>query len=126
MPAPTRKGQKENPHELTVEVIQQSLSLIPPIFSQAQQSLASHKKNIVAIRKIQVQCSKLIEEHPNGRSLKLIGEKAFNAMFTDMVGRVLTVKKGVTVADRIVQFVGKYVAYTTEQGETRNGYHSNQ
>ncbi len=66
-----------------------------------------------------MQCAKLVEEHPNGKSIKLVGEKAFNAMFLDMVGRVLTVKKGVTVADRIVQFVGKYVAYTTEQGRLK-------
>src|SRR4051794_4894309 len=89
MPAPTRKVRIEQPDDLSLEVIQKSLALIPPIFSQAQQSLASHKKNVVAIRKIQVQCSKLIEEHPNGKSIKLVGEKAFNAMFIDMVGRVL-------------------------------------
>lgn len=35
----------------------------------------------------------------------------------DMVSRVLGIKKGVTVGDKVVQFVGKYVAYTTEQGE---------
>jgi condensin complex subunit 3 len=34
-----------------------------------------------------------------------------------MVNRVLPIKKGVAVADRVVKFVASYVAYSTEQGE---------
>jgi condensin complex subunit 3 len=49
--------------------------------------------------------------------LKAIGEKAFNACFIDMVNRILVVKKGVAVADRVVKFVANYVIYTTEQGQ---------
>ena len=52
------------------------------------------------------------------KGVKLIGEKAFNTSFIDMVNRVLPIRKGVAVADRVVKFVEQYVTYTTEQGET--------
>lgn len=87
---------------------------LPPIFEQAQHTTANHRKNIVALRKLQVACATVTEETPKGT--KLVGEKAFNALFVDMVNRVLGVKKGVAVADRVVKFVANYVAYTTEQG----------
>lgn len=48
--------------------------------------------------------------------IKLTGEKAFNNIFFDMVNRVLTVKKGVAVADRVVKFVANYVSYCTGTG----------
>jgi condensin complex subunit 3 len=47
----------------------------------------------------------------------LIGEKAFNTELIGMVNRILSIKKGEVVADRVVKFVAGYVAYTTEQGE---------
>jgi condensin complex subunit 3 len=87
---------------------------LPPIFEQAQHTTANHRKNIVALRKIQVACATVTEETSKGT--KLVGEKAFNTLFVDMVNRVLGVKKGVAVADRVVKFVANYVAYTTEQG----------
>ncbi|WVN89766.1 uncharacterized protein L203_104996 [Cryptococcus depauperatus CBS 7841] len=87
-------------------------SLLPPIFEQVQQTTANHRKNIVHLRKIQDQCASFTEETPKG--IKLIGEKAFNTLFIDMVNRILPVRKGVAVADRVVKFVASYVAYATE------------
>jgi condensin complex subunit 3 len=88
---------------------------LPPIFDQTQHTTANHRKNIVALCKIQASCSTIIEKSSKGT--KLLGEKAFNAAFIDMVNRVLPVKKGVAVADRVVKFVAQYVAYTTQQGQ---------
>lgn len=93
---------------------------LPPIFEQAQHTTANHRKNIVALRKIQVACATVTEETSKGT--KLVGEKAFNTLFVDMVNRVLGVKKGVAVADRVVKFVANYVAYTTEQGQLRTAW----
>lgn len=90
-------------------------TLLPPIFEQAQHTTANHRKNIVALRKVQDACASVTEDSSKGT--KLVGEKAFNTLFIDMVNRVLGVKKGVAVADRVVKFVASYVAYTTEQGE---------
>jgi hypothetical protein len=88
---------------------------LAPIFNQVQHTTANHRKNLVSLRKIQEQCSSITEPTPKG--LKLIGEKAFNTELIGMVNRILSIKKGEAVADRVVKFVAGYVAYTTEQGE---------
>ena len=50
-----------------------------------------------------------------GRPLRSL-RQAFNTLFIDLVNRVLPIKKGVAVADRVVKFVAQYVSYTVEQG----------
>ena len=92
--------------------------VLPPIFEQAQHTTANHRKNLVALRKVQETCATITEKTSKGT--KLVGEKAFNTLFVDMVNRVLAVKKGVSVADRVVKFVAQYVSYVTEQGESRS------
>jgi condensin complex subunit 3 len=88
---------------------------LPPIFDQVQNTTANHRKNIVALRKIQETCASVTERNGKGQK-KLIGEKAFNTAFIDMVNRVLPVKKGVGQADRVVKFVAGFVGYATELG----------
>ncbi|KLT44848.1 hypothetical protein CC85DRAFT_295396 [Cutaneotrichosporon oleaginosum] len=91
-------------------------SVLPPIFEQAQNTTANHRKNIVQLFKVQRTCAEVTEETEKG--IRLVGERAFNALFISMINRVLPVKKGVAVADRVVKFVASYVAYTTEQDTT--------
>ncbi|EIW69906.1 hypothetical protein TREMEDRAFT_30304 [Tremella mesenterica DSM 1558] len=99
---------------LSISFLDTLPTILPPIFDQAQHTTANHRKNLVALRKIQDACATITEASPKG--IKLVGEKAFNGSFIDMVNRVLPVKKGVAVADRVVKFVAQYVAYATEQG----------
>ncbi|OCF43623.1 condensin complex subunit 3 [Kwoniella heveanensis CBS 569] len=113
---------KSRPRALTPSFLTDSLpTLLPPIFEQVQHTTANHRKNLVHLRKIQDQCATITESAPASKGIKLIkgtrlvGEKAFNTLFVDMVNRVLPVKKGVSVADRVVKFVASYVAYATEQ-----------
>ncbi|TFY80499.1 hypothetical protein EWM64_g3513 [Hericium alpestre] len=82
---------------------------IPKAFDQAQSSMATHQKNFIALHKIHVEAANLTKEVNGGR--KLVGEHAFEDRFIDMVNRVLVVKKGTTVADRSVKFVGGYVKF---------------
>jgi condensin complex subunit 3 len=118
MPSVARTKQKKQEVEpSSLEDLDPFISVIPTIFGQAQSSISNHKKNIVALRKIQEKCSLVTMMHSDGHSVKIVGEKAFNNAFIDMVNRVLSVKKGVSVADRVIQFVGKFVAYTVEQGK---------
>lgn len=118
MPAVSRGKPKKNEVEpSTLEDLDPIIAIFPTIFSQVQNSVSNHKKNIVALRKIQENCSLVTETSSNG-TLKLVGEKVFNNAFIDMVNRTLPIKKGVSVADRVVQFVGKFVAYTIEQGKS--------
>jgi condensin complex subunit 3 len=118
MPSVARTKQKKQEVEpSSLEDLDPFISVIPTIFGQAQSSISNHKKNIVALRKIQEKCALVTMMHSDGHSVKIVGEKAFNNTFIDMVNRVLSVKKGVSVADRVIQFVGKFVAYTVEQGK---------
>jgi hypothetical protein len=94
------------------------LALIPPIFGQVQHNASNHRKNVVSLRKIQEKCAEITEQGPKGTML--VGEKGFNTKFMECLERVLPVKKGVAVADRVVAFVGKFVNYTTEQGEEQS------
>ncbi|KAK2461192.1 hypothetical protein APHAL10511_006719 [Amanita phalloides] len=85
---------------------------VAAIFDQSQISLASHRKNCVALHKIHVQASAIVK---NGNATKLVGERAFGNAFIDMITRVLVVKKGPATADRIVKFVGTYVKFMNEK-----------
>ena len=104
------------PRASSASYLQSLPFLLGPIFDQVQNTVANHRKNLVSLRNIQEQCSGITAVGPRG--LRAIGEKAFNALFIDMVNRILPVKKGVAVADRAVKFVASYVAYTTEQGQS--------
>jgi len=83
------------------------------IFQQAQASVASHKKNVVQLHKLHTQAAQDVESTPKG--VRLVGEKSFNKAFEDAVYKVLPLKKGTTVADRIVKFVGLFVKFTVEK-----------
>ncbi|WVW80873.1 hypothetical protein I302_102863 [Kwoniella bestiolae CBS 10118] len=110
----TSSAKQSRTRALTPSYLTDTLpSLLPPIFEQVQHTTANHRKNIVSLHKIQHQCSTITEETPKGT--KLVGERAFNNGFIEMVNRVLPVKKGTAVADRVVKFVASYVAYSTEQ-----------
>ena len=80
---------------------------------EVQSSLANHRKNCVALYKLHVQASKVVQ----GKDLA--GEVAFEDEFLQMMARVLVVKKGQT-AERVVRFVGTYVRHVTAKGAWRD------
>ena len=95
-------------HDLTEKVA--------TIFDQAQTSMASHRKNCVALFKLHVQAEGVTEIVKNGKATKLVGERAFGDAFIDMITRVLVIKKGPAGADRVVKFIGTYVKFMNEKG----------
>ncbi|KAH9887359.1 nuclear condensing complex subunit, partial [Cubamyces lactineus] len=88
---------------------------LPKIFDQAQTTAANHQKNYVALYKLQTDAAAITESVQNGKSLKLTGERVFEDIFLDMIIRVLPLKKGTTVADRIVKFIAGYSKFITEK-----------
>ena len=85
-------------------------------FDQAQTSVASHRKNCVALYKLHVQAAGVTELVKSGKATKLVGERAFGDAFIDMITRVLVIKKGPAAADRVVRFIGTYVKFMNEKG----------
>ena len=84
---------------------------VPKIFEQVQNTTANHQKNYVALHKLQQESAKHTDN--NGR---IVGERAFQDTFLSMLSRTLPIKKGASVADRIIRFVGGYVKYMIEKG----------
>jgi condensin complex subunit 3 len=103
---------KHNPENL----IENLHEWIGAIFDQAQLSLANHKKNCVALYKIHTQ---VVVRAGRDGSVSLVGERAFQDVFIEMVSRVLGVKKGAGTAgaERIVKYVGAFVRFMNEKGE---------
>ncbi|KAJ8457735.1 hypothetical protein ONZ51_g11351 [Trametes cubensis] len=88
---------------------------LPKIFDQAQTTAANHQKNYIALYKLHSDAAAITESVQNGKSLKLTGERVFEDLFLDMITRVLPLKKGTTVADRIVKFIAGYSKFITEK-----------
>lgn len=102
----------------TSSVLQSLSTLIPKAFDQAQSSSANHHKNFVALHKLHSEAASQTELVNDGAGIKLVGERAFEDVFVDMIGRVLSVKKGAVQAERVVKFVGGYTKFINEKGES--------
>lgn len=89
---------------------------IPKIFAQVQLTSANHQKNYVALYKLQTEAAKITESVQNGRSIKLVGERAFEDTLLSMLSRALPIKKGESVADRVIKFIGGYTKFINEKG----------
>ncbi|EPS93226.1 hypothetical protein FOMPIDRAFT_1056181 [Fomitopsis schrenkii] len=99
------------------------ISAIPKVFDQVQSTTANHQKNSTALYKLH--CDAAIQTQPirSEKSVKLTGEHAFTSAVIDMLTRVLPIKKGITVADRVIKFIGGYTRFinekATENAETK-------
>lgn len=100
----------------TLSIVDSIALALPRIFEQAQNTTANHQKNRVALHKLHKEAATHIESVQNGTSVKLVGERAFEDAFINMVNHALHVKKGVPLADRVVRFVGSYVRFMNEKG----------
>jgi condensin complex subunit 3 len=106
MPGRTKKRLESEPLDVA----------IPRIFEQVQSSTANHAKNFVALRKLHVEAAAEVKEIQKGRGLQLVGEAAFREAFLQATVRILPVKKGVAVADRVVRFIGGYIKHINKKG----------
>ena len=93
---------------------------LPRIFEQVQGTVANHQKNYVALYKLHTEAAKHTELTNNGIGPRYTGERAFEDVFLSMLIRALPIKKGVTVADRIIKFVGGYTKFIKEKGTWPN------
>ncbi|KZT24842.1 hypothetical protein NEOLEDRAFT_1134516 [Neolentinus lepideus HHB14362 ss-1] len=99
----------------TVSSLEDLSLAIPKIFDQAQVSIANHQKNYVALYKLHNDAAKHTEPINKGKTMKYVGEKIFQDVMVDMISRLLPLKKGTTVADRIIKFLGGYVKFANEK-----------
>jgi condensin complex subunit 3 len=98
------------------EILKDLSHRVSETFDQAQSSVANHRNNYITLYKLHTRAASITQAVNHGESLELAGEHCFGDAFLDMVNRVLAVKKGPAVADRIVKFIGGYVKYMNEKG----------
>jgi condensin complex subunit 3 len=79
-------------------------SAIPKAFEQAQNSSANHQKNFISLHKIHIDAAAKTETIRGGEGIKLVGERAFEDCFIDVVNRVL------------VKFVAGYIKFLNAKG----------
>jgi len=89
---------------------------IPKAFEQAQNSSANHQKNFISLHKIHIDAAAKTVTIREGESIKLVVERAFEDCFIDIVNRILVVKKGIGVADRVVKFAAGYIKFFNAKG----------
>lgn len=77
------------------------------VFQDAQHNLSSHRKLVVVLRNIQL------------RAIDLGYEDGFTLKFTRLINKILRLKKGEQVADRIAKFCSLFVA-TMQKEEASN------
>jgi len=80
------------------------LQEIPNIFQDAQRSLATHRKNAAALRKI-------IQKHCKNEET----EQSFIKEFNRNLNKILVVKKGQIAADRSLKFVVEFIKFSVKK-----------
>lgn len=94
--------------------LEEILEPIPSLLSETQSTLVNHRKNGALLRKIHVAAAAVTQPGRKKTSRPdLVGERAFNDEVTRCLERVVAVKKGVVVADRVIKFIASYVALIT-------------
>lgn len=121
MPAPRKRGgaaAAANEPD-TIQSLATPLEQLPVLFGSSQHSVASHRKLINTLHGLFLRCAQVTTLSSNGKSIKLSGERMFGEAFRNAVVYPLGVKKGVEQADRVVKFIGGFVAFAVEHGEQR-------
>jgi len=80
------------------------LEEIPNIFQDAQRSLATHRKNATALRKIYQKHCKTEEN-----------EKLFIKEFFRNLNKILVIKKGQISADRSLKFIVEFIKFSLKK-----------
>ncbi|EFP74365.2 hypothetical protein PGT21_033556 [Puccinia graminis f. sp. tritici] len=110
----TQNG-KPSKHENTLTSLTNS---ILTLFNKSQHSLTSHRKLVNNLHSLFLSSTEIREQIENGdgtdKTIKLIGEKNFTEACYTVLDNIVSTKKGVVEADRVVRFFGAFCAFATE------------
>lgn len=88
------------------------------VFSDAQKSAAGHRKLLVGLRKIQESCC-YEPTRPSKTGRQGFNEENFKVEVARCVIRLMGVKRGEAVGDRIAHFLGSFLRYAGEKGREK-------
>ncbi|KNF04259.1 hypothetical protein PSTG_02605 [Puccinia striiformis f. sp. tritici PST-78] len=120
----TNEKEKEKEKETTTRPSQHESTLtsltnsILTLFNKSQHSITSHRKLVNNLHSLFLSSAAIREqldnEDGNDKTIKLIGEKNFTEACYTVLDNLVTTKKGVVEADRVVRFFGAFCAFATE------------
>ena len=85
------------------------------VFSDAQKSAAGHRKLLIRLRKIQEACC-YDPTRPSKPGPQGFSEEDFKVEVARCVIRLMGVKRGEVVGDRITHFLGSFLRHAGEKG----------
>ena len=86
-------------------------------FADAQKTLATQRKLIVSLRKIQEICCYEPTKPTKNSFTEEYEENDFNQEFGRCVLRIMAIKKSEAVGDRLVRFLGLFLKHASERGK---------
>ena len=86
------------------------------IFGDAQATTAGHRKLVVSLRKVQEACC-YEPVNSSKKSHEEFGEDDFNVEVARCVIRLMGVKKGEGVGDKLIKFLGLFLRHACDQGK---------
>ena len=92
---------------------------ISQIFSDAQNTTATQRKLQINLRKLQERCCfepQDVKKKKKAQQDEQFDEEDFNNEVTRCVVRILGVKKGESVGDRIIRFLGLFLKHASDKG----------
>ncbi len=85
------------------------------LFGDAQRTIASHRKLVISLRKVQEACC-YEPINPSNKRQEEFGEDDFNVEVARCVIRFMCVKKSEGVGDKLVRFLGLFLRHACEKG----------
>ena len=86
------------------------------IFGDAQGTTVGHRKLVVSLRKVQEACC-YEPTNPSKKNHEEFGEDDFNVEVARCVIRLMGVKKGEGVGDRLIKFLGLFLRHACDKGK---------
>ncbi|PLW56608.1 hypothetical protein PCANC_01434 [Puccinia coronata f. sp. avenae] len=113
--AATNATAKPSKHQNTLASLTNS---ILTLFNKSQHSLTNHRKLVNNLHSLFLSSAGVRDELENedgtDKTIKLVGEKNFTEACYTVLDNLVTTKKGVVEADRVVRFLGAFCAFATE------------
>ena len=85
------------------------------VFGDAQGTTAGHRKLVVGLRKVQEACC-YEPVNASKKSREEFGEDDFNVEVARCVIRLMGVKKGESVGDKLIKFLGLFLRHACDKG----------
>lgn len=101
--------------------LESASGILATCLEQSQKTTSNHRKNINITYKLFEQCATVVERSSStGKIKRLTGEIAFiTTLKENGINRLLTLKRGITEADRVIKFICAFIAHATEQQQAR-------